>query len=530
MNNTTFNDLEINQNIKDALIQLNLTTTTEIQTIVIPHILSGTDVIAQSQTGTGKTLAYLIPIVQKINIDFKHTQSLILCPTRELALQVYKELLKLIMFCPRIKVSVIMGGESYERQFESLAKNPHIIIGTPGRIIDQMDRKTIDFSNCSFITLDEADEMLKMGFQEDLEKILSSTSTQNRQTTLFSATYDEPIKKIAKKYLNNPIFIKTESKSLTVDLISQYYYIVKEEDKNNLLIRLLDFENPKSAIIFCNTKVMVDKLTDYLKERNYEADSLHGDLRQRERNYIMNKFKTNELVLLIATDVAARGIDVENIDIIINYDIPQQNELYIHRIGRTGRAGKTGKSFTFVTPRRTRIINILEALTKSKITKLDIPTKEEIIKKKLHNYKNNLVKMMSIDAPQHLHKFKDILINQEYKDLLLNAFINQSIPTDNEYDDIVIIENKTTAKKNTKNTKSNLFSINLGRIDNINPKILLQILDEKYQIYSKNIGDINIKRNETVFEIKNDQKSRINNQKKAKYNNKLIVIKQIFNN
>ena len=387
--NTKFKDLPILETTKEALEFYNLTDATAIQQLAIPKMLEGKDFIAQAQTGTGKTFAFAIPMVEMIDPNSKNINGLVITPTRELSIQVFKEFLKLVKFYPKLKIALIVGGESYTKQFRELAKNPHIIIATPGRIIDHMERKKVDLSHLNILALDEADEMLKMGFQEDLETILKDTPS-TRQTVLFSATMPEFIKKIAKEYQNNSEIIKTEMKSLTLDNITQYYYLVKREDKLNLLIRLLDLKNINSGIIFANTKADVDRITLHLKDNGYSADSLHGDLKQVQRNTVMQAIRRGDIKMLVATDVAARGLDINNLEIVVNYDIPQQDEIYVHRIGRTGRAGKTGESYSFVTPSKRRNVAILEKYTKSTITHLEIPTEEDISKQNTKAVKDKI--------------------------------------------------------------------------------------------------------------------------------------------
>src|SRR5690606_33342814 len=289
-----FNDLPILDQTKEALATLGFDTPTPIQALAIPKMIDGIDLIGQAQTGTGKTFAYGIPMIEKTDTSLKKTQGLILCPTRELTMQVYKEMIKLVKFYPSLKVTTIVGGESYDKQFRELAKHPHIIAATPGRIIDHINRGTVDLSHLKILTLDEADEMLKMGFQEDIENILKSVPKE-RQTELFSATMPPFIRKIAINYQKSPELIKIESESLTVDKISQGYFLIKDEDKPNLLKRVLDLENPKSAMIFANTKADVDRIAAALQEAHFTADALHGDLKQSQRNYVMSRFRNKQL-------------------------------------------------------------------------------------------------------------------------------------------------------------------------------------------------------------------------------------------
>ena len=303
---------------------------------------------------------------------------MILCPTRELSIQVSKELKKLLTFKHRIKIATIYGGESYERQIRELKNRPQIIVGTPGRIIDHMERKTIDFSNLKHLVLDEADEMLKMGFQDDLETILHDTPKE-RQTVLFSATMPDFIKKVALHYQNNPEHIVIKKKSLTVEAIKQEVYYCKRESKMDLLIRILDLSGFNSCIIFSNTKSKVDEIVSTLQKNKYLVDGLHGDLKQGVRDRVMNSFRDGNINILVCTDVAARGIDIKGLEAIINYDLPLEDELYVHRIGRTGRAGNEGHSISFATESERRKVSFIERFTKSKMIEMPIPSKEDII-------------------------------------------------------------------------------------------------------------------------------------------------------
>ncbi|MDV3143920.1 MAG: DEAD/DEAH box helicase, partial [Candidatus Phytoplasma australasiaticum] len=285
-----FKELNISDKIKKALEVLNFSQTTPIQALVIPKMLKGIDIIGQAQTGTGKTFAFAIPIIEKTNPNIPKIQSLILCPTRELAFQVFQEFKKLIKFYKEIKLAVIYGGESYTKQFQELSKKPHIIIATPGRILDHLKKKKIDLSNLEILTLDEADEMLKMGFQEDLENILKNVP-EKRQTVLFSATLPDFIKKIAKKYQINPELLKISPQKIAVSSIEQYYFFIKDSEKNKLLVRVLDLNKPDSVIIFANTKKYVNDINSYLQKNGFSADAIHGDLKQNQRQNVMNRFR-----------------------------------------------------------------------------------------------------------------------------------------------------------------------------------------------------------------------------------------------
>ena len=362
-----------------AVEEMGFEEPTSIQAASIPMILSGRDVIGHSQTGTGKTAAFSIPAIEKINpAGGRKTQVLILCPTRELAVQACDEIRKFAKYKPFLKVVPIYGGQPIERQFTALRGGAQIVVGTPGRVMDHMRRGTLKLDTLHMIILDEADEMLSMGFREDIETILKDVP-QERQTILFSATMSPEIMRITKQYQTDPELIRITREQLTVPNIEQTYYEVPVGKKTEVLSRLLDVYNPSRSIVFCNTKKQVDELVEELHARGYQARGLHGDMKQGERTQIMNGFRRGSIDILVATDVAARGIDVEDIAAVFNYDIPQDVEYYVHRIGRTGRIGKEGRAFTFVTGRR-QIYELrdIERFTKSKITLKAVPSSSEV--------------------------------------------------------------------------------------------------------------------------------------------------------
>ena len=536
--NILFNELPILEQTKQALEQLNFKEATPIQALAIPKMIEGKDLIGQAQTGTGKTFAFGIPIVEKINPKLKETQSLILCPTRELTIQVYKEILKLVKFYPEIKVTAIYGGESYEKQFRALALKPHIIVATPGRIIDHMSRGKVDLSNLSVLTLDEADEMLKMGFQEDLETILKETP-ETRQTVLFSATIPPFIRKVATKYQKNPEILKVENKTLTVDAIKQYYYIVKETEKIKLLIRLLDLETPQSVIIFGNTKKEVDEITASLQEANYLADAIHGDLKQSQRQYVMNRFRSKQLSILVATDVAARGIDISDVEMVINYDLPFEDGVYVHRIGRTGRAGKKGVAYTFVGPRRINKLRDLQRFIKHDLEALKIPSTKEIHARQLESFNQKISQIIEENLVLDLdNKLIDELLKKYNERQIINGLLTSLLPEEKAYPDIDLpkrANERVTGQKQDGKKRNRLgdkrsnkdmveLVINLGKKDQVNPSMILEILRKKYNIYSKNVGNIKHYQTETVFELNQTALSRMNSFKTVKINGRNIQV------
>ncbi|WML50197.1 DEAD/DEAH box helicase [Neobacillus sp. PS3-34] len=350
---------------------------TPIQAETIPMSLANKDLIGQAQTGTGKTAAFGIPLVEKVDVSKDAIQGIIIAPTRELAIQVSEELYK-IGSGKRVRVLPIYGGQDISRQIRSLKKAPHIIVGTPGRVLDHINRKTLKLDQVHTAILDEADEMLNMGFIEDIETILAAIPTE-RQTLLFSATMPGPIQRMAERFMKDPQIIRVKTKEMTVPLIEQYYLEVQEKNKFDVLTRLLDIQSPELAIIFGRTKRRVDELAEALIQRGYTAEGIHGDLSQAKRMSVLRKFKEGSVDILVATDVAARGLDISGVTHVYNFDIPQDPESYVHRIGRTGRAGKTGVALMFLTPREKGYLSVIERTTKRKMEKMVAPTLDEAL-------------------------------------------------------------------------------------------------------------------------------------------------------
>ncbi len=376
-----YEDAEIDERILRAVGELGFDQMTPIQEQAIPLFMTGRDIIGQAQTGTGKTAAFGIPILQKIDPDDRSLQAVILCPTRELAMQAAEELRKFSKYMQGIKVLPIYGGQDIIRQIKNLKSGVQIVVGTPGRVMDHMRRHTLKMDHVHTVVLDEADEMLNMGFREDIETILKEMP-EERQTGLFSATMPKPILDITRTYQKDAAYIKMTPEEVTIPLIKQAYYQVRRQDKEEVLCRLIDYYDPKRALIFCNTKRMVDELAEHLKNRGYEVEGLHGDLSQHQRDTVMNLFRSGRANILIATDVAARGIDVSDVEAVYNFDVPEDIEYYVHRIGRTGRAGKTGRSFTLVSGREAYKIRDIERVCHTKIKERKIPGAADIMARK----------------------------------------------------------------------------------------------------------------------------------------------------
>ncbi len=377
MTTKLFSELGLSSELLKAIDKLGFEQAAPIQAEAIPVLLEGKDAVGQSQTGSGKTVAFAAPAIQKVNVAQRTTQVLILCPTRELAVQVSEEVHKLAFFKRGVHSLPIYGGQSFDRQFLGLRQGAHIVIGTPGRVMDHMRRGTLRLDSVNMVVLDEVDVMLNMGFRDDIEVILQDTPPE-RQTVFFSATIPRPIQQLIEKYSRDPQTIRIQQKAMTVPTVEQVYYEVDRRAKMDLLTRLIDLHDFQLGLIFCNTRRMVDDLTEHLNAQGYSADRLHGDMSQAMRDRVMNKFRKSGLEFLVATDVAARGIDVENIEVVFNYDLPYDGEDYVHRIGRTGRQGRSGRAISFASGREIFQIRAIERYANTRIHGATAPTLDQV--------------------------------------------------------------------------------------------------------------------------------------------------------
>ena len=404
METVRFEEMGLSEEIQKAVRYMGFEEASPIQAKAIPAMISGIDLIGQAQTGTGKTAAFGIPILEKVDPKLKKQQAIVLCPTRELAIQVADEIRNLSRYMHGIKVLPIYGGQDIVKQIRSLKSGTQIVIGTPGRVMDHMRRKTMKLDFVHTVVLDEADEMLNMGFREDIEFVLSGVP-EERQTVLFSATMPKPIMEITKKFQNNAKVIKVTKKELTVPNIEQYYYDVKPKKKEEVLSRLLDIYSPRLSVVFCNTKKQVDLLVNALLGRGYFAAGLHGDMKQEQRDRVMQGFRTGKTEILVATDVAARGIDVDEVEAVFNYDLPQDDEYYVHRIGRTGRAGREGRAFSFVSGKEVYKLKEIQRYCKTKIYAQKVPSLNDVANTKMENILDDVERV----------------IEQEDLDMMINA-------------------------------------------------------------------------------------------------------------
>jgi ATP-dependent RNA helicase DeaD len=389
----TFATLGLRDDLVRAVEELGYEQPTDIQQSAIPPLLEGRDVLGQAQTGTGKTAAFALPMLEKIDFDLPAVQGLVLAPTRELALQVAEAIEQYGKFRV-VKVVAIYGGSSYSRQIRGIRDGAHVVVGTPGRIIDLIERGALDFDDIRYVVLDEADRMLDMGFVEAVETILSKMTT-DRQTALFSATFPENVLRLSRQYMQNPFSIRLERKAMTVAQIEQRYYLVYEEDKLAALSRLIEVEDVKSALIFTRTKIGAAHLAEALIARGYPVEAIHGDLTQDARETVMRRFRQGLVTTLVATDVMARGLDIESVSHVFNQDIPYDPEDYVHRIGRTGRAGREGVAITLVTPRERRLLHTIEQFTRQPIPRAVLPTREKVMETRNSRFVQHVEHMLS---------------------------------------------------------------------------------------------------------------------------------------
>ena len=389
MQKKLFSELGLSPESLKAVAKMGFEEASPIQSETIPKLLAGADIVGLSQTGSGKTAAFALPAIERVDVTLRAPQVLILCPTRELAMQVAEEVAKLAQFKRGVRELPIYGGQSYDRQLRGLREGAQIIIGTPGRVMDHLERKTLKLDQVAMVILDEADRMLDMGFREDIETILKQAPPQ-RQTVFFSATMPPPIRHLIKNYTRDPVSIRIEAQAMVVPAIDQVYYEIDRRSKLEVLCRLIDLQDIKYGIIFCGTKMMCDELADHLKARGYSSDKLHGDISQQMRERVVAKFKKRGFEFLVATDVAARGLDVDDIEVVFNYDLPQDAEDYVHRIGRTGRAGKTGRAITFVAGREIWKMEQIIRFTKGKVRREKVPSAEEVEEKRTNAFLETL--------------------------------------------------------------------------------------------------------------------------------------------
>jgi ATP-dependent RNA helicase DeaD len=536
----SFNELTLSFETQQAITEMGFTVPSPIQAQAIPLLLENHDIIGQAQTGTGKTAAFGIPTVEKIDPADKNTQALILCPTRELAVQVAEEMKKLAKYKSKVFTTAIYGGESITKQISQLKRGIQIVIGTPGRVIDHITRGTLRLNNIKSIILDEADEMLNMGFKDDIEKILQFLP-EERQTILFSATMPAPILEIAKKYQKEPKIVKVVNKELTNASIEQEYFSVKPFLKNELLTRLMDFHQWNSMLIFCNTKQRTAEIAEFLTQKGYDAEALHGDLAQNQRNVVMSKFRHGKAKILVATDVAARGIDVENVEAVINYDVPLDPEYYVHRIGRTGRAGKSGSSYTFISGREFMRLRDIENYTKVRIGLGTVPSIKTIVAKRYEQLEQRILQTAQEqqDTTTNFDKITEQLLAkglspEQIAKAALQLYIGNDLQIEDKDIEFAEEKGRTRDSRNTRETGKNprgngrferhesrptskrrtdismarLF-INVGKQDRISKGDILGAISGETGINGRQIGVIDVYDKYSFVEVPQSESEKI---------------------
>ncbi len=505
----TFNELGLSERVLNAINKKGFEEPTDIQILTIPVMLrDDTNIIAQAQTGTGKTAAFGLPLIEMIDSEAKGVQALILVPTRELAIQVSEEIHSL-RGETNIKTMPIYGGQSIDQQLRRLKKGVHIVVGTPGRIIDHLKRKTLKIRGIDHLILDEADEMLNMGFIEDMEEIMKHTNSDKR-TLLFSATMPQKIKDLARKYMDGYELVKAKKETLTTNLTEQIYFEVKVSDKFEALCRIIDIEDGFYGLIFCRTKIDVDSIANHLTDRGYDAEAIHGDISQQQREKTLNRFKKQTVNILVATDVAARGIDVNNLTHVINYSLPQDPESYVHRIGRTGRAGQEGTAITFITPSEYRRLMFIQRIAKTEIKKAKLPKVKDIINAKKKKIYDDLAAILEGDEvnTEYYNWAKTLLENNKPTDILasiLNYCFEDELNPD-AYGEIKEVASRGRQLESHGTTR--LF-VALGKKDKLNPKKLVKLITGRVHIKSRQIGDIQVMENFSFVTVPFDKAEKI---------------------
>jgi len=500
METVRFDELNLYPEILRGIQEMGFEEATPIQGKAIPVVMEGVDIIGQAQTGTGKTAAFGIPLLMKVDPKNKKTQEIVLCPTRELAIQVAEEIRSLAKYMHGVKILPVYGGQDIVKQIRSLKGGAQIIIGTPGRVMDHLRRKTIKCEAVNTIVLDEADEMLNMGFREDIETVLEYIP-EDRQTVLFSATMPKPILEITRKYQKDAVTIKVVKKELTVPSIEQYYYDVKRKDKVEVLSRLLDVYDPKLSLVFCNTKRMVDEVVNALQGRGYFAEGLHGDMKQVQRDRVMNNFRNGKTEILVATDVAARGIDVDDVEAVFNFDIPQDDEYYVHRIGRTGRAGRTGRSFTFVKGKEVYKLKDIQRYCKTKILAQKVPSMEDVAQVKLEKIMEHIGTVIEEEDLTSMVNMIEAQVNEaDYTAMDIAAAFLKLALGGNEDNAQSALENFEFGDTGAEEGMVRLF-INIGKKQHVKPGDILGAIAGESGMPGKLVGAIDMYDKYTFVEV-----------------------------
>ena len=520
-----FSEIKLNKNIQKSLKELNFEEATPVQEKAIPFLLENNqDLISLAQTGTGKTAAFGLPIINKVDVKKKRPQSIILCPTRELCLQISKDLKLFASNSKDLRITPIYGGSDIRKQMRELKMGSHIVVGTPGRVLDLLKRKNLELNKIESVVLDEADEMLNMGFKEDIDSILEGTNSK-KQILLFSATMPKEVLKISKNYMNKPKKIEVDSTNEGVkDLEHNYYLVMNLKDKYQVLRRICDINPNVYGIVFCRTRRECKEISNKLVQDGYNADSLNGDLSQPQRDQVMNRFREKHIQLLVATDVAARGLDVNDLSHVINYNLPDENQIYIHRSGRTGRAGKKGISIIISSNRDRRKIKSLEKTINKDIIKKEIPKGKEICEAQLMNLIDRIVNSeVNKDIEKFIPSILDKISHLNREDLLkqlVSLEFSRFLSFYNNVSDINTVERKRNSDSRKAEKGFSRFFINLGKKHNLRPQNLIGIINDYTKNKDISIGKIDIMQGFSFFEVAtNYEKEILSNLKKFMWNN-----------
>lgn len=497
MNELSFNDLKLSKEIQKALMEMGYEVPTPIQQQAIPFIMDGHDLMGQAQTGTGKTAAFGIPILESIQTGDRKVQVLVLCPTRELAIQVTGEIMKMGQFINGLQVVPVYGGQSITQQLKALKRGAHVIVGTPGRTIDHLKRGSLHLDNLRMVVLDEADEMLNMGFREDIETILSFTGGPI-QTVMFSATVSKQIREIMKRYMNQPETVTIDREVITATGIDQYVTEVRDSIRTEAICRFMDMNNYRLGLVFCNTKRQTEILSRDLQARGYAAEVINGDLRQSQRDKVMNRFRNGDIDLLVATDVAARGIDVDDIDVVFNYDIPQDPEYYVHRIGRTGRAGRKGTSITFASGRKLRQLRFIQKQNKIKLKPLAMPSDHDVRTSRMEGYMSDIVEVLEKGGLRpYIEQIETLPLDRFTHVEIAAALLKKQVEANKS---LVVTDDKAPKKHHKTGTMTKL-QFNVGKKNKIHPGDLVGAIANETGIPGDAIGHIEIHPKHTFVDI-----------------------------
>ena len=520
----SFNDSGLNQEILKALAEMGFETPTPIQAKAIPHLMSSNqDIIASAQTGTGKTAAFGLPSIHMTQIDKKMPQTLVMCPTRELCIQIARDLTNFSKYLSGLKIVAVYGGASIDTQVRALRQGAQIVIGTPGRTKDLIKRKKLILSDIKRVVLDEADEMLTMGFKEDLEAILAETPSK-KQTLLFSATMSKRIISITKQYMNDPIQISAARVNLGAENVQHLYYMVHAKDRYEVLKRIADSNPNIYGITFCRTRKETKEISNKLMQDGYNADAIHGDLSQAQRDEVMDRFRKRKLHMLVATDVAARGLDVNDLTHVINYNLPDEEEVYVHRSGRTGRAGKSGISIAIIHTREVGRIKAIERISKIKFSSELVPSGKNICQKQLYSLMDK-IKRVVVDEYQiepflpTIYEKLESLDREELIKHFVSAEFNRFLDYYKNSRDINVSESpgrknskplreRVSQKERRKSSFASLF-INVGKNNNVSPSRLIGIINEGLNSSDAVIGKIEVMKNSSFFEIEESKKNQL---------------------